>query len=370
VTVIPNPGNPVPADHDIKVVIGPEIRNSRGYEMLSAETFYFRTVDTLPAGSGFTNWGAVYNKESDDITVSWAATEGRVEASYRIDNGPVIILSGTGNERIIKCAVNNIHEYAVTLDFFIGDIKSDVREIKIWNVPGMVNSKDNPLTEIKTEADFSAISNDLTKNYALSRNIILESTVTWVPIGLNEGKAFSGKFFGNGHTITLNTGRGMSMFANEAYSGIFGYISNAEIRDLTLVYSGDAGAGGTNDNSIKVFGGLVGRMNGESIINNVIVRGGIVNLKSSAENIYAGGICGYMVETSQIINSYSDINLNIIGESNSIGVIRAGGLTGFISNIPAVASDRLIINNVEMAGNISITKTAQSNSMDSVFLGG
>ena len=97
--------------------------------------------------------------------------------------------------------------------------------------------------EVGTEAQLEAIRSNLAGHYELHTNITLSTNTTnsWEPIG-NADSPFSGKFDGNGHvisdlysfTIASLDGR-ESAESMEVYSGLFGYISGAEVKDLGIV---------------------------------------------------------------------------------------------------------------------------------------
>ncbi|GIO16464.1 hypothetical protein J19TS2_60190 [Cohnella xylanilytica] len=84
---------------------------------------------------------------------------------------------------------------------------------------------------IKTAAQLNEMRNNLTADYRLGADIDLtaEGYTKWDPIG-PWGTAFEGTLDGDGHTISNLTITGT---ANNL--GLFGYVSDAEIRNLGLI---------------------------------------------------------------------------------------------------------------------------------------
>jgi len=158
------------------------------------------------------------------------------------------------------------------------------------------------------------------KYYILTNDIDLSCYVNWEPIGKyvssnNFTKAFQGYFDGNNHILThLTINR-----SNESYIGLFGYLQNANIKNL-----------GAKVDTIKgnyYVGGLVGYA-AKSNIDNCHTTG---NLNG---NQYVGGLVGY---SYAITNSYSSCNVN--------GYYYVGGLSG--------ATPSNILSNCHASGNIN-----------------
>ena len=136
---------------------------------------------------------------------------------------------------------------------------------------------------IYTITDFKNIQNNLSATYVLMNDIVetenftslnvFTPTVTWPTIGPS-GDPFTGKIYGNNHTIS-----GVFVNSNSFRAGLINTASGAVIRDLGLVES-------------KIQGEFVG--------------------------VYAGGICGYVENNTTIFNCYNDAEVR--------GTV-AGGIT-------------------------------------------
>jgi hypothetical protein len=129
----------------------------------------------------------------------------------------------------------------------------------------------------------------------------------WLPIGYfneedNEWKySFEGIFNGNNHKITcLWIDR-----PDNGYVGLFGYIKNAQIKNLGVEIASKGIVGNEN------VGGIAGYVSGGNIANSYSI--GDVNGKDSV-----GGIAGNVSYRSSITNSYSTGNIS--GNENVGGI--------------------------------------------------
>jgi len=127
------------------------------------------------------------------------------------------------------------------------------------------------------------------KYYILINDIsyISQHRPGWDPIGnnTNAGAIFQGNFDGNGKTVSIYSNR-----SSEAFIGLFGYISNAEIKNLGVEANRFIRGG-------QCVGGLVGRAD-NSIIHNCYVVGSITG------NSHVGGLVG-LNYNSNISNCYT-----------------------------------------------------------------
>ncbi|MBQ1606881.1 MAG: hypothetical protein II088_08740, partial [Bacteroidales bacterium] len=135
-------------------------------------------------------------------------------------------------------------------------------------------------------------------------------TANWTPIG-TATYPFKGTFDGQGHTIS-----NLRHTSSSTPRGLFGYIENAEIKDLNV---------NTGTLTIKVStygGGIVGKMV-STTVRRCVTAGTIT---SSASN-YVGGICGHASygESASVIEDCAS-NMDIFGVSS------VGGIAGYISN--------------------------------------
>ena len=128
---------------------------------------------------------------------------------------------------------------------------------------------------------------------------------TFISIG-NETNSFQGTFEGNDKTIT-----GLYINQTTYYTGLFGYVSNAEIKNLTMQNCKVV-------STVDYVGNLVGGANGV-IISNC----GAEETEVSGGNYDVGGIVGIIQGgTATINNCY---NTGIVKSTSS----SAGGIVGF-----------------------------------------
>lgn len=156
----------------------------------------------------------------------------------------------------------------------------------------------------------------------------------WTPIGSLDDR-FEGTFDGCGHKIT-----NLSVQWNGNYAGLFGRISGASIKNLSVAgnVSGTGKIGGivgyaykgsidNCTNNVKVIGsgsevgGIVGKMS-ESAVRNCGNTGAVTGLYS------VGGIAGDAMDSKNSIeNCYNTGNITSTGSSNN-GYSQIGGIVG------------------------------------------
>jgi len=343
-TITISPTSNLPPVNSLITVRVSGLKNTYDESMGSDYNFSWQTPSAVTAA--ITSWNASYSETANNITVNWTTTGAvnRIDTYYRINKGSNIPLTSgsavigtiTGIPRLDSSGVaqgrnvSNVFEYEIFIELYADGIRLDIENFKIWNVPDMSTSKDNPLVEL-TSLNISTELKADTRNYVLIHDITLSS---WTPVG-----PFSGKFYGNGRTITSGAG------------GLFGSVNNALIRDLLVEYTNTTISETTN------FGGITGEMRGTSRIENSIVSGTIQG--SVTGNI--GGIVGRMIGGT-ISNCYSTVAIN-----NSIsgsGQAFVGGIAGRVGD-PATAGS-IIIQNTKASGNITVTGTGTGN----IYIGG
>ena len=161
----------------------------------------------------------------------------------------------------------------------------------------------------------------------------------WSPIGV-ETTPFQGKFYGNNHTLS-------GLWINRTSInnvGFFGYVSGAEIKDLTIestyVY-GSSNVGtlvgyatgstitnchvsGTGSETVKgaYVGGVAGYILSSTSMMNCSFNGNCV--KSAANDSYAGGFVGYAQES---------ILTNCNATTKVIAKAYTGGIAGYASKV-------------------------------------
>jgi hypothetical protein len=187
------------------------------------------------------------------------------------------------------------------------DFNTNIRVYAVQNV-----------TEITTKEELNDVRKVLDGKYILLNDIALvegksgfDSINGWTPIG-DDTNRFTGIFNGNGYKIT-------NIWINRSSDdiGLFGFIQNAQIRNLGVEIAEGKEIKGAND-----VGGIAGYINRGSISNSYTI--GNVN-----GGRYVGGIAGYIYGSSNISNSY--MIGNVSGSSDYVGGI-AGYGGGDITN--------------------------------------
>ncbi len=202
----------------------------------------------------------------------------------------------------------------------------------LQNQPELPETEPTPdpdtVTEIRTAEDLYNIRNDLDGKYILMNDIDLSVYENWEPIGVS-GTPFIGQFDGNGFIIsslTINT----DYFGNEnAYYGLFGYISGAsdeniyKIKNLVITdasvnvkYSG-------NETSRARIGILAGFCSAAGIFNCAVTGEIFVEGFSACE---VGGIVGRCT-WSDISSCVNYANINVSANTNSTELL-IGGISG------------------------------------------
>jgi hypothetical protein len=175
------------------------------------------------------------------------------------------------------------------------------------------------LTAINTGRDLNAIK-DSTANYSGNYLLMYDITIGayykvggWVPIG-NAANPFTGNFFGNGHVI-----RDLTISDSDTpYKGLFGYIREATIQNLSVIDCDITGRSYT--------GGLVG-YNDSGTITDCHVTGSVTG-DSYLGDSYTGGLAGY---------NNSGIIMNCHSTTLVEGEASVGGLVGVNTNKGKIA---------------------------------
>ncbi|QOR36844.1 hypothetical protein IMX26_08560 [Clostridium sp. 'deep sea'] len=164
-------------------------------------------------------------------------------------------------------------------------------------------------------------------NYLLTSDIDLTGT-EWIVIGISDVNSFNGTFNGDCKLISnLTIGSAQSPNTNHNYAGLFGYINNATIKNIGLnnIYVN------TSISGHNIAGGLVAWSVGGNITN-CYTTGSIT--AAAAVNCYnaVGGLVGYALANTSILNSYSLVNSHAIQAAGGSQPGYIGGLTGIIQS--------------------------------------
>ena len=160
--------------------------------------------------------------------------------------------------------------------------------------------------------------------FKLTTDILIDSTTAWEPIGLDGTYYFAGHFDGDNHIVALylNT-------SSLRYIGLFGYIRNSSIKNLT---SGGEIYCLTSVNVDVYVGGMVGYNYGNIIISNCHNIGKISCINNSfSSSVFVGGISGACTD-GIILNSHNSGEISYTSYSNNaLGTV--GGITGVGHNL-------------------------------------
>ena len=321
----------LPPENSLMTIKVSGIKNEQGNPMDGVYTFSWKTKSS--ANVTLDSWKAVYahnaNTNIGSINIDPYTTTGadEVKTYYRLNKGSKTPFSGSIDNVPGPDAsgvregspVSGIREYEILIELYAQGVMEGISSFKIWNIPGMEVSDTNPAVEIRTAAELAAMGNNLGGQYVLANDITL---VGWTPVGtatitldywdednwvyipgdVNYDNAFTGKLCGNGHKITIdgfNTANG----GEAAFTGLFGVADGAEIRDITLAYSGSiTGIPSAGD----FYAGGIAGCAVNTVIRNVIttgVSGAALTVTYSGEGtVRIGGIVGY-IEGSGIIEN-------------------------------------------------------------------
>ncbi|GHV96212.1 hypothetical protein AGMMS50293_25320 [Spirochaetia bacterium] len=319
-----------------------------------------------PGDSDFTGAALTYSVNyglPQNVSVTNAGVKGSaVTATFSV---PAIYKDGVQN----GSPVSGINRYDCTLT-----VRSEadvyIHSFSVWNIPDMSVSNANPAIEVNSATgDTSETDGTISlANIALgnpNKNYVLTADITagsWMPVGTGSGaNAFQGKFYGNGHTVTI-TGFGSP---SHSYQGLFGVVQGAEIRDLTVTYGAVTVTNGTTTS----MGGIAGQATGTTKILNCIVKGEMVKdatgkpipiltlTSSSTSDIFMGGMVGYMEGGVRISNCRAALNMSLTSTSETYweeeGVF-VGGVAGSITG--GGAAEQEIIADVTVLGSVTLVK--------------
>lgn len=254
------------------------------------------------------------NIKQTSVVLSWDALANAT--SYSLKRDDVLIYTGSNTSYTdIGLIPNKTYEYAITAKNSTNEsppsLKSVTTESPLLPPPPAIEDGTalHPYL-IKNCSDLQSMKNNLTAHYQLANDIDCSDTATWnsgkgfSPIGNNLTK-FTGTFDGKGYQInhlTINR-------PNETYIGLFGYISNATIKNVQLE--------NTDVKGLSNVGGLIGASISSSTIADSYATGNVMGTDAQV-----GGLIGYN-QDSTITNSYAS---GSVTGTNSVG-----GLVGINS---------------------------------------
>ena len=185
--------------------------------------------------------------------------------------------------------------------------------------------------------------------FKLMNDIDVSSIPEWIPIGDGVSSIFSGRFDGNGHSISNINVNTVSITSRNSF-GFFGTIDGATI---TNVHIKNFSFTSVNMNQSYAVGALFGRsvnLSGKpSNISNCKVSGSFaIASQSSSKAVYAGGIAGLSTPSNTIDSCINEISIsnahyaggivgydmnslysNCLNKANISGTLYAGGIVGY-----------------------------------------
>lgn len=207
--------------------------------------------------------------------------------------------------------------------FGIDDYVEENGNWTIYTARGLVAFRD----AVNGGNSFSGKTVTLADNLDLSNEC--NSSKPWVPIGSSNSNKFCGSFEGNRKEIS-----GLYLDGGNNYTGLFGYMYESTVKNLTLdnVISTE----GTGEN----IGGICGYSN-HSTVSNCAVNGNI----TGGNNV--GGICGYMSGNNSTIS-------NCVVKGTVKGGDNVSGICGYFyeGNILSCIVSDFIISGKEKVGGI------------------
>lgn len=199
------------------------------------------------------------------------------------------------------------------------------REVEVYNFSTDSTPDWQEFKYIETVEDFRKIDDDLSGNYVLAQNIDFGGN-NYRPIAYKSGTSFTGKFSGNGHTVTLT---------DDSTRGLFG-TNKGTIINLAVKGNIDSSAGSSmsnysggicavNDGTIygcsfdgKIYGGAnnTGAVCG---LNNKTISNCFALANVEATNGLVGGIAALGKEDSELQDCY--FVGTVTTNANGLGVI-------------------------------------------------
>lgn len=176
------------------------------------------------------------------------------------------------------------------------------------------------LMQAKVNSTEEADSKYKAASYKLKNDIDFGGAL-WTPAGgSTEAAAFAGTFDGAGYKIS-----GLNITASDGvYAGLFGYVNNAVIKNLTI-------AGSMNVKNTKYAGGYAAYLAGNTSLTDLVNE---MNIKADSV-LHIGGIAGYAANTSSNIKVINCINsgniVDIVDNSSAI----YGGTSSYVDSYAA-----------------------------------
>ena len=207
----------------------------------------------------------------------------------------------------------------------IGETKT--ASVPVYNYVTTNGEDWDTYTLITTAEEFVAIGRDDTKwsgNYVLENDIDV-SGVKLTSIG-NPGTAYTGKFSGDGHTISH-----INLQEGNGYGSLFGYVKDSKV--MLLAVNGEIDLG-NND-----AGGICGVLDGGEIYGSSFI--------GTVKGATVGGICAHG-GSGKISQCFFEGDLQ--GRNATAGICGMGGNVGGINHCISIATIDITENDGNLAG--------------------
>jgi len=194
-------------------------------------------------------------------------------------------------------------------------------------------TKSNPykITNASQLAQMANFLNNSTVVFQLENDIdltdwIVENSASqgWLPVGTSSSP-FKGTFYGQNHTVS-----GLVVNRTITHVGLWGYLSNATICDLTI-------KAGTMTSG-QFVGVLAGYGNGVTVSNCHVVLAGDLNTENTSGDFYVGGMFGQLKGTCTSCTVRGDIHNN----NTSVTSGYYGGICGYANEPTTISSCKYI----------------------------
>ena len=248
------------------------------------------------------------------------------------------------------CFVFNLHA-----QFPGGGSGTKENPYKIETISDLVKIRDAPMAQV---------------HYILMNDIDFRSNLHgegWEPIGSDRNNPFKGQFNGNNHKIIgLWLDRSSYGFGDGIYLGLFGYLNQATIENLTIIVAEEGSVKGNSVSQGGVsIGILFGSCENHSIIYNCHTKGTVIT-----NGWLAGGLAGQCSE-SEITQCSTDANVQgissggLIARSNASVITScysSGSVTGsvggdiYCGGLIGYAGDNTVIDSSYSISNVTATE--------------
>ncbi|MDR1900312.1 MAG: hypothetical protein LBQ55_09910 [Treponema sp.] len=184
----------------------------------------------------------------------------------------------------------------------------------------------------------------LNGNYTLAADVTLSG---WKPVGTTAAP-FTGTFDGGGHSVTI-TGFDAAAVQAGSCAGLFGYVRNGTVQDLSL-----SGTMNVSRGAALFAGGVAGRLENARLAD--IVSSMAVDAESTGGPVYAGGLAGYGWNlTVARCTVTGAVSVRSRGHNSS-----AGGVAGYLS--------RSALSDCRAEGDVRLEAGAAGDPADEAYL--